>query len=516
MLHMLTDLQHDRSIHRGRHTLLTYAQRCSGAQSVLVFALDQSHEQLALLACTTNDAVQATERRINKAQPIADKADKHCEQAANQHIPLCGLFGALLSSAIQNWHFLTEPAQDARCLAEESYWLGHSGSAMLYTLGAGQGLLILCFDTIEQTLLDKEHEECLQICTTLLSVYLAIDETDSPAPMFNPFIDTDNKLIDTYKTYDLSEKETYHAIDSTEIDSGSPTDRQRTEPLAASYEMRLQQAIDQERNRIARNIHDGAAQHIAHVLHKLEFAQRVLLKQPDVALREINRSTLLLKESLHDLRYGIASLIPVELENQEFASAIQALLDEHTYDAPFLKIHYEGDDLSLLPLSLEVVIFRFIQEALNNVRKHAQASEVSVHIRIRTQLLIVTVHDNGRGFPIEQVINAELGNTAYHMGLRSMRERVVQVGGNLEIQSKPGVGTTVKATFFLETPSTPLTSREQEVLLLLTEGLTNRAIAEKLSVSIETVKSHVHHIMQKMHVNDRTQAAVEATKQRLL
>jgi DNA-binding NarL/FixJ family response regulator len=61
-----------------------------------------------------------------------------------------------------------------------------------------------------------------------------------------------------------------------------------------------------------------------------------------------------------------------------------------------------------------------------------------------------------------------------------------------------------------------LTRREREVLQLLVEGATNRIIAQKLSVSIETVKSHVHHIMQKMQVKDRTQAAVVATRQRWL
>ena len=68
----------------------------------------------------------------------------------------------------------------------------------------------------------------------------------------------------------------------------------------------------------------------------------------------------------------------------------------------------------------------------------------------------------------------------------------------------------------LATHPAALTNREREVLRLMAEGLTNRAIAEKLSVSTETIKSHVHHIMQKMHVNDRTQAAVLAARQQWL
>ena len=103
-----------------------------------------------------------------------------------------------------------------------------------------------------------------------------------------------------------------------------------------------------------------------------------------------------------------------------------------------------------------------------------------------------------------------------HLGLASMEERVRQAGGVLEIHSKPGEGTTLKARFPLTQSSAILTEREREVLHLLVDGLTNRAISERLSVSLETVKSHVHHIMQKMHVKDRTQAAVVATKQQWL
>jgi len=93
-----------------------------------------------------------------------------------------------------------------------------------------------------------------------------------------------------------------------------------------------------------------------------------------------------------------------------------------------------------------------------------------------------------------------------------MQERIEQAGGVLDIASKPGTGTTIKARFPLALPPLSLTNREREVLRLLVDGATNRAIAGKLSVSIETVKSHVHHIMQKLQVKDRTQAAVLAAR----
>jgi signal transduction histidine kinase len=461
--------------------LLAYAQACSGAKLALVFALDQTRQQLVLL----------------------EQSNQQNNQDTYKHIPLHGLFGKALSS--HGFQYFAHPTDDANCLIEERYWLGEDGedsATMLYVLGEGQGLLVLCFDTAEMRLAGTEREDELRICAILLASYLAIDEQEVPLSPPHQLINTDIEDIPLKKSLHDATNERF----SMECNQHLPT----------SYEVTLQEAIGQERNRIARDIHDGAAQQIAHVLHKLEYVQRILPKQPEVALREINRSTLILKESLNDLRHGIASLIPVELEKQEFVPALQALLDEHTHDTPFLKIRYEGDDLSLLPLSLEVVIFRFIQEALNNVRKHAHATEVIVRIRVLAHLLAVSVSDNGRGFHIKQVMNTEQGDATQHLGLRTMRERIVQAGGNWEIQSKPGVGTRVKATFFLEKLPASLTRREREVLQLLAAGHTNRAIAEKLSVSVETVKSHVHHIMQKMHVNDRTQAAVEATKQRLL
>jgi len=117
-----------------------------------------------------------------------------------------------------------------------------------------------------------------------------------------------------------------------------------------------------------------------------------------------------------------------------------------------------------------------------------------------------TIHEVERDahFPVPKV------------GLRAMQERIEQAGGTLEIRGVAGEGTTLKARFPLGPSSTVLTEREREVLRLLVEGFTNRAIAEALSVSVETVKSHVHNVMQKMHVKDRTQAAVVATKQHWL
>ena len=275
-----------------------------------------------------------------------------------------------------------------------------------------------------------------------------------------------------------------------------------------------QATIDQERSRIAREIHDSAAQDIAHVLHILELVQRIFERQPQAALRELRRARERLVESLNDLRSSISSLLPAQLEKSSFDDALRGLLDEFSKSEPAIALHYEVARLKHWPPSLEVPLYRVLQEALHNVRKHAHATYAAVHIQTLPSMLIVQVSDNGTGFDVEEAHrDAAQNGSSVHFGLRTMQERVEQAGGTLEIVSKPGAGTTLKARFPLLPLAESLTNREREVLRLLVDGSTNRMIAVKLSVSIETVKSHVRHIMQKLHVKDRTQAAVMATKQ---
>src|SRR5207249_11106328 len=128
-------------------------------------------------------------------------------------------------------------------------------------------------------------------------------------------------------------------------------------------------------------------------------------------------------------------------------------LDQYRRDEPALKIDYEANDLSLLPPALEAPLFRFIQEALNNVRKHAHATCVTLRIQLFTGLLLVEVGDNGQGFDIERVMRNIPTGASRQFGLRSMRDRIQQAGGSWEIQSTYGQGTTVKARFPLTTPS---------------------------------------------------------------
>jgi signal transduction histidine kinase/DNA-binding CsgD family transcriptional regulator len=486
LLQLIANLQRDVTTRQGRRTLLEYVCASSGARLVLLFVVDKEHQVLNLL--------DRWGRRSHSSTPSGEKT--HDKRLLRKRIPASGLFGAVLGQP--GLMHIASASTDARILPQERDWIGRYDQLILSAVGEQQGVLVLCFEPeyTPRQLIDPlavPSESNLLICVTLLSAYLSTTDEHPSSPA--PEIEQPGTPVPARDYQQLS----------TSI-----------EQLAEGYEQQLQAAIEQERNRIAQNIHDSVAQQFADILYKLEFIQRVLDKQPDVAKREISRLSDIIKESLHELRYTISALIPPQLEQLGFETALQLLLDEYRRTEPTLQIVYEGEATALLPPSLEAPIYRFIQEALHNIRKHAQATRATVRIRVLAGLLLIEISDNGRGFDLSQVMSRQATGTGYSIGLRIMRNHIQQAGGSWEIQSKQGVGTTVKASFRLATHPAALTNREREVLRLMADGLTNRAIAEKLSVSTETIKSHVHHIMQKMHVNDRTQAAVLAARQQWL
>lgn len=441
-------------------TLAHLQQRVSAAYSrhlLLDYARRSACAQLGLLFRVDGLARQlALVERCGRAP-----APLHAHSSEYVSVPLDGLFGAALHQ--QGLLRVSDVYSDPRSLPEEQCLSWRGGRVLLCAAGihskssGAQGVMVLCTEPeTTETIVTAQVESEILICAALLGAYL-----------------------------EDASKET----------------------LAA---------IDRERSRIARDIHDGAAQGIAHAIHMLELAQRTLEKQPQAARREIQRARETLLESLNDLRHDISALVPVQLEQMNFAEAVEVLLDDFGIREPAIILRRDEIQIKYLPPSLEAPLYRFLQEALHNVRKHARASHVTVQIQSLPGLLVAQVSDDGAGFHMEQARRQSKGaakNSALAgFGLRAMQERIEQAGGVLDIISKPGAGTTIKARFLLAHPPVALTNREREVLRLLVDGATNRVIASELSISVETVKSHVHHIVQKLHVRDRTQAAVLAAR----
>jgi signal transduction histidine kinase/DNA-binding CsgD family transcriptional regulator len=276
-----------------------------------------------------------------------------------------------------------------------------------------------------------------------------------------------------------------------------------------------QDAINQERNRIAREIHDGTMQQITHVLHKLEYIQHLLATADQDLLSELQYVRNILNGSLQELRQTTSGLLAGRAEKRALVETIQQLVDRYkvSHSEAALQLQITGfDESQRVSYKLEMTISQCIQEALTNIWKHAHATSISVQLARVNDWLVVEVSDNGIGFLPEKVLIAsqQREGDGLHFGLSIMRERVEEIGGFWELDSRPGEGTTIRARFPLAILIGEPTKREHEILCLVSEGLTNREIAQRLQVSMDTVKVHIHRIMQKLGVKDRVQAVAAA------
>lgn len=204
-------------------------------------------------------------------------------------------------------------------------------------------------------------------------------------------------------------------------------------------------AIAEERNRMAREIHDTLAQGFLGILLQLQAAEGELGPGAEGVAARLSRAADLARESLQEARRSVWNLRPQRLER---ASLPEALRQETgglgAADQATLGFAVRGEERPLPP-AVEAALLRVAQEALANIRKHAAAGHVSVELAYDPGGVRLTVTDDGRGFNPEQAAaEASQRKDRGGFGLFSMRERVEALGGRLELTSEIGKGTTVR------------------------------------------------------------------------
>jgi two-component system, NarL family, sensor kinase len=196
----------------------------------------------------------------------------------------------------------------------------------------------------------------------------------------------------------------------------------------------LQRAVDaseRERRRIAADLHDGVVQNLAGVSYSLTAAASSAPAELTSTLRASAAET---RRALRELRTLLVEIYPPDLEREGLGAALEDLLAPCA--ARGLETHLAVDDGDFPP-SVESLFFRAAQEALRNVVKHAGAQRVDVEVARRNGGATLRVEDDGTGFEVD---GRPAGD---HFGLRVLRDLVREVGGDLEIDSKPGRGTIV-------------------------------------------------------------------------
>lgn len=213
---------------------------------------------------------------------------------------------------------------------------------------------------------------------------------------------------------------------------------------ARLFERSTRLAAAEERNRLAREIHDTLAQSVAAIALQLETAEALLDSVADVSatqprVREIlGRALGLSRATLEEARRSVMDLRAAPLEAASLPEAVQRLIDEMSSGVGVKgKLLVEGE--RPLPARLEMGIFRVTQEALTNVARHAAASRVIVKLAYSEESVCLTVADDGQGFDINAIPPG-------HYGLIGMNERAHLLGGTLILESCPGEGTRVALT----------------------------------------------------------------------
>ncbi len=194
------------------------------------------------------------------------------------------------------------------------------------------------------------------------------------------------------------------------------------------------QATLEERNRIAREIHDSLGHSLTALNLQLETATKLLNTNPEKAADFLFRAKGLGSQALKDVRESVSKMRSNTLQEQSFETSINILIQNFQHSTN-IKPNCKIDCFYGISRDISTSVYRIIQESLTNISKYAEATEVNLELTTTATSLYLLVQDNGKGFDITQ-------NTT-GFGLQSMRDRTIALEGNFNITSTPGKGTKI-------------------------------------------------------------------------
>jgi signal transduction histidine kinase len=209
------------------------------------------------------------------------------------------------------------------------------------------------------------------------------------------------------------------------------------EQLQNLLSTRQKLATLEERNRLARDLHDSIKQQIFAVSMQIGVTKR-LLKQDSVAAEaRLDKMEKLVQQAQQELTTLIRELRPVALDGKGLVAALRELTTQWAQQTEIVA-NLRTRDLQTLSLTVEEALFRVAQEALSNIARHSQATLVQIVVETADNIVTLSVLDNGQGFDMTQ-------QTRLGIGLLSMQERMKALGGDAHIESTPGKGTCIVA-----------------------------------------------------------------------
>jgi len=204
--------------------------------------------------------------------------------------------------------------------------------------------------------------------------------------------------------------------------------------------IKVLEAQEDERRRIARDIHDGPAQHMANAVMKVDICDMIIKKDLEEGLKELASLKESVKVALKEVRNIIFDLRPMSLDdlglNQTIQEMIKSIIKDSHMDIK-LRLKPVQEEIESI---IQVAVYRIIQEVFNNIKKHSKAKNAEVKLDFGTKYLMLIISDDGVGFNVEETLK-QVKTKASSYGLIGIFDRVNQLQGTIEIKSTQGTGT---------------------------------------------------------------------------
>lgn len=238
-----------------------------------------------------------------------------------------------------------------------------------------------------------------------------------------------------------------------ELQTAQLEQSQQREVLRAELFRRVVAAQEAERQRIARDLHDETGQSLTAIGMGLRgLAGRISSRNKD-AISTLHKLETLAADSLKELQRLMTDLRPSHLDDLGLSAALRwysSKIQEHS--ALHIRVDIHGEECELND-AMKITIFRIIQECINNIVKHSQATHVNIHLHFEEKGVRISVFDNGIGFDRDEIQHRQTNRPS--LGLAGMEERAALLNGTVTIQSRPGFGTEVEAWMPYQHESAP-------------------------------------------------------------
>lgn len=214
------------------------------------------------------------------------------------------------------------------------------------------------------------------------------------------------------------------------------TEKEQVERRLHEQERRILEIRDEVSAQIGSDLHDSLGPSLYAIALKADVCRKLLHSDPSQVEQELGVIKNALRQSIREVRRAVYALRPIELERLGLFNTLRKLVTEfEEVDQMHLHFDISGEERRLPP-DVESGLFHIVQEALHNVRRHAEAGNIWIYLDLGPHVLCLTIRDDGRGF--------DPAATPEGVGLRHMRERAASANGSFSVRAAPGQGTEIR------------------------------------------------------------------------